>query len=151
MNTTNQVFMEGKMKTNAKKDSGFTLVEVVVATFILVLGFLSLSQLVISSMQASTISRHTVAATSIGQSKMEELLAAGYDSVSSGSETVDSYYTVAWTSTVGSVNSVMNIDLSVGWTDHRGTERSVELSSLVSEARSGLGGIAFTNIPVFSP
>lgn len=138
------------------RDDGFSLVEVLVASFLLVIGFLALSRLVIGMMMAADLSRRTMGASSIAQGKMEDLLAGGFDAASSGSEGVDlddvaNYYTVAWTSTVSSVASIKDVSVATKWTDHRGKQHQVELESMLTEERSGMGGMSFTNIPIFAP
>lgn len=146
MNTIDET---GRDKNPAS--AGFSLMEVVVAGFLLVLGFLAISRLVIGMMGGADLSRHTMEATGIAQGKIEDLLASGFDAASNGTETVDGYYTLAWTSTVSSVSSIKDISVTTEWTDHRGKQHSVELKTMLSEDRMGIGSMSFTNIPIFAP
>lgn len=130
---------------------GFTLLEVMVASFLMVMGFLALSGLVIGMMRGANLSRHTVRATGIAQSKIEEIRSGGYETADSGSETVESYYSLTWTSAVSSVSTIKNVSVAASWTDHTGKEHDVELKTMLTEERSGIGNMSFTNMPVFAP
>lgn len=138
-------------KDEMGSDSGFSLTEVIVATFLMVVGFMALSQLLIGTMAASTLSRHTMTATSVAQSKMEELLANGYENLSNGSNTAESYYDVSWTNSATSVSTLKKITVVVAWTDHRENQHDVEMSSLICEKREGLEGVSFSDFPVLAP
>lgn len=63
---------------------GFTLVEVVVAISILVVGILAIIQLFPIGMTANRISRQTTQANNLAQEKMEEIISFHYDDLTTG-------------------------------------------------------------------
>lgn len=143
---------EKQLNSSAQSDrQGFSLVEVVVAGFLMVVGFLALSRLIIGMMSAADLSRHTMEATSLAQGKIENIITSGYDAASSGSETVDGYYTLNWTSSVSSVSSVKDVAVTTEWTDRHGEKHDVDLNTMLAKRRTRTGNLSFTNIPVLMP
>lgn len=68
-----------------KDQSGYTIVELLVAIFVAAILTLTITQLISSSTRVSQSSRDMVAATSFAENKIEELRSAGYSSLSVGS------------------------------------------------------------------
>jgi len=140
-----------RVAVKTERCGGFTLVEVIVASFLMVIGFMALSGLLLGMMRGADLSRRTMTASGLAQSKIEELMQAGFADAAGGSETVDSYYTVSWTSTVSSVSTIKDVSVAASWVDHAGVGHSVQLNTMLCEERSGAGSISFTNMPVFKP
>jgi prepilin-type N-terminal cleavage/methylation domain-containing protein len=59
-------------------ESGFTLVEVIVAAMILVIGLLSLAQLLAVSIRAESMARNGAEATRLAQGQLDALMKAGF-------------------------------------------------------------------------
>jgi len=66
---------------NKRKTNGLTLIEVIIAIFVLSMGFLSVVQLYPLGIKTSRISYHQTVASSLGQEKIEEMLSKSYDEV----------------------------------------------------------------------
>ncbi|MBW1698731.1 MAG: prepilin-type N-terminal cleavage/methylation domain-containing protein [Deltaproteobacteria bacterium] len=69
-----------------KKDSGFTLVEVLVTMVILAIALLGMAALLAGIMQGNTYSNMVTTATTLAQEKLEEVRRIGYSGVESGEE-----------------------------------------------------------------
>lgn len=67
---------------------GFTLIEVLIALFVLTVVLLSLSAVVVSVMRATVQSEETATATTLMQDKIESLKNASFSSLSSGSDVI---------------------------------------------------------------
>jgi len=63
------------------RDSGFTLIETVIAMLVLTIGLLGMAALSISVMQGNKSSNRISTATALAQDKMEELRGLGYDNL----------------------------------------------------------------------
>ena len=109
------------MKTKKKSDQrGFTLFEVLISMFILAVGLLGMSSMVVSVMRATAQSKETSAATVLLQDKMESLrntatnaLTPGNDSTSMGNIT----YLRQWA--ISTVGNLKTITVTVNWTSAR--------------------------------
>ncbi|MCX6807087.1 MAG: prepilin-type N-terminal cleavage/methylation domain-containing protein [Candidatus Berkelbacteria bacterium] len=66
-----------------KQNKALTLLEVIIATFIFLVGLLSVVQLYPLSYKVNRISNHLTIASSLGQEKIEELLSKDYSETSS--------------------------------------------------------------------
>ena len=71
--------------------------------------------------------QHT-AATFLAQDKIEELVAAPYDTVASGSDSTQSM-SRAWT--VATVGNYKTVDVSISWTSMDGAARSTQLKTIL--------------------
>ncbi len=67
-------------KPGVGSDGGFTLVEVIVAAMILVVGLLSLAQLLGVSIRAESLARNGAEATRLAQGQLDALMKANFDS-----------------------------------------------------------------------
>ena len=107
------------MKHN--NDSGFTLIEVLVAIALLSIGLLALGMMQAYFAEGNARSRQLTHATDVGINKVEELANDNSLSAGSYSETVTDYplrYVLNWTVTNDTTPTgarVFDIDLSVNW------------------------------------
>jgi len=80
------------------KEAGFTLIEVLIALFVLAFGILGLTKMQISAIQGNGDAKRFSTATAIGQAQIEALMSLGYGAVVNGSNVVNGY-AVQWTVT----------------------------------------------------
>lgn len=100
------------------KDRGFTLVEVLVALFILSVGLLAMSAMVVSVMRATAQGKETTTAATLLQDKMESLKNSGISSLTSGSDSPavgNITYSRQWN--ISSANNLTTITVNVNWID----------------------------------
>jgi type IV pilus assembly protein PilV len=108
---------------------GFTLIEVLIALLILLVGMAGVLSLQLTSMKATSFSRHATEASSLAEDKVEDLrtvpltsprFASGTDQVDSrGVADPDGLYTRSWTITPGAETTIITV--SVSWSE-RGNE-----------------------------
>ena len=111
------------------EERGFTLIEVLIALLILMVGMAGILSLQLTSMKATSFSRHATEASSLVEDKVEELrtvpltsarFANGTDKVDSrGVADAEGIYTRTWTLAPGIETTIVNV--SVSWTE-RGNE-----------------------------
>jgi len=107
-------------------ETGFTLIEVMIALVIFSIGILGVAAMQIDFIQGNATARGVTEAANQASGKLEELVALSYDSVVSTNETVGDY-TLNWTVThpdpdgSGTVNDDEDqfklIQLTVSWND----------------------------------
>ena len=113
--------------------SGFTLIEVMIAIFVLVVGLLGVAGVATTIINGNTFGKEITTATTLAQDKMEELKGTAYPSIVSGSDTQESIYTRTWTATPGSPAAGMKtIEVAVAF-PWKGTTHNVTLKTLVAE------------------
>lgn len=115
-----------------KSNYGFSLLEVMIAMVILSVGLLALARMQAYFAQGSGDSRYLTHAVDVGLSKIEELKAANFDSISSNSSTNTDYnrpFYLNWT--VTSHQYSKKIDLTVTFNDG-GRNKTVNLVGIVS-------------------
>ena len=76
------------MSTVHCNNSGFTLIETVIALLVLTIGLLGMASLAISVMQGNKSSNQISTATALAQDKMEELRGLGYKDLPGSDSTV---------------------------------------------------------------
>ena len=64
-----------------QRQSGFTLIEVLIAISILTIGLLAVAKMQVSAIQGNYFSNNTTTALSLAQQKMEDLLGKAYNTV----------------------------------------------------------------------
>ena len=77
-----------------KKNSGFTLVETLIALAILMIAVLAIVQLFPLGLKASHQAKNTTLATNLAQAKMEELISESYSNLAVGTTTEESLSTI---------------------------------------------------------
>lgn len=73
-----------------KNQKGFTLIELIVAIFILVVGISAVLQMFPLGIQTAKTAQMATVAAQLGQAKIEEIISKSYDEISVG-ETTESY------------------------------------------------------------
>ena len=121
--------------------SGFFLIEAVVAFLLLAFTTLGLSSFMLTTIETNRDARRITAATNLAQDKMEELRGLAYTAVVSGSDgefneeggTTGArvIYSRSWSVTEDSPESgLKSIRVQVGWTDKKG-DRDVSLQTII--------------------
>lgn len=118
---------------NRHRRNGFTLVEILVAVFILVVGILGVISVATTVINGNAFGKRITTATALAQEKMEELKNMAYASVVNGSDTQESIYTRTWTVTTDSPAAGMKtIEVAVTF-PWESTTRNVTLKTIRAE------------------
>lgn len=116
-----------------KNNSGFTLVEVLIAAVLIVIGLVGMAVLSGEVVQRDSRSEKSSIATTLAQEKVEDLknqaLNAALENTDSGNDTVDTIYTRTWTITNGGEGNLTQVAVTVTWP----TNESVSLSTLIRQ------------------
>jgi len=122
---------------------GFTMIEVLIAVVVLIIGIAGVIGLQVSSTRLTSHSRHATEATQIGVAKVEELRTSTLlNLVSSGTplkvnaqglEDPNGFYDLSWLIRQETVNNVYNIHVTVEWAEQGNTSdiRSVSFATQV--------------------
>jgi prepilin-type N-terminal cleavage/methylation domain-containing protein len=103
-----------------KKESGFTIIELLIALFILSFALLAISSMVYSVMNSTSLSKETAAATTLMQDKLESLKNTVVSSLTSGNDAIQLgsvNYLRQWT--IAPSANTRTITVSVNWTSRR--------------------------------
>jgi prepilin-type N-terminal cleavage/methylation domain-containing protein len=103
---------------NKNRESGFTMIELLIALFVLTVGLLAISSMVYSVMNATSLSKETSTATALMQDKMENLKHTAVSSLTSGNDTItlgNMDYLRQWN--VATAANTRTITVTVNWTD----------------------------------
>jgi len=116
-----------------RNNKGFTLVEIMIAIFILVIALLGLISVTVMVIKGNSFSKTMTTATTLAKDKMEELKNTGYGSLASDTDTVESIYTRTLIVTPDSPAANMKtIEVKVEW-DWQGATRNVTLRTIVAQ------------------
>lgn len=118
-------------------ERGFTLIEVLMALLILLIGVAGVLTLQVTSMRATSFSRHATEAAVVGEDKLEAFRTISPDTLSSGSDEVDSRgvltsdgpYTRTWN--VADMGSHLDVVVEVGWLERGAEPYTVTLATKV--------------------
>jgi len=113
---------------------GFTLIEIMIAIFILMVGLLGVAGVATTVINGNAFSNRVTTATTLAQDKMEELKGTAYSSITTGGpETQGSIYTRTWTVTPDSPAAGMKtIEVAVAF-PWKGTAHNVTLKTMVAQ------------------
>lgn len=118
------------------REQGFTLVEILIALFILVVGILGTIAVTATVVSGNSLAKRTTTASTLAQHKMEELKNADYDGLASstGPETVDALYQRSWIVSAADTPltgmKTVAVTVSFAW---KGAMRTVTLKTIVAE------------------
>lgn len=113
--------------------NGFTLIEVMIAVLVLVVGLLGVAGVATTVINANTLGKEITTATTLAQDKLEELKGTAYSNIASGSDTQGSMYTRTWTSTSDSPATGMKTIEVIVQFPWKGTTRNITLKTMVAE------------------
>jgi type IV pilus assembly protein PilV len=132
--------IEAMMKKSVSDQKGFTLIEVMIAIFLLVAALLGLASVTTSVIKGNSFSQTLTTATTLAKDKMEELKATAYISLPAGPVTdyasangtvqtsaTGSYYTRFWTAPG---TNTKTITVTVIWPTNQTGQRTVELKTI---------------------
>ena len=113
--------------------SGFTLIEVMIAIFILTVGLLGAAGMAATVINGNAFSKEITTAATLAQDKMEELKNTDYASVASGGpEIQQSIYTRTWTvaaDTLAAGIKTIEVKVEFPW---KGNTHNVTLKTIVA-------------------
>lgn len=117
---------------------GFTLIEVLIALLVLMVGMAGILSLQLTSMKATGFSRHATEASSLAEDKVEDLRTVPLNSArfTSGSDQVDArgvasqdgLFTRTWTITPRTDTTVVTV--SVAWSERGGEPYTISMSDM---------------------
>jgi type IV pilus assembly protein PilV len=101
-----------------QQECGFSLIELLIAVFILSVVLLAISSMVYSVMRSTSNSKETTTATTLMQDKMETLKNTNLTSLAPGNDTVrlgDIDYLRQWS--ISTTGNIRTITVTVNWTN----------------------------------
>jgi prepilin-type N-terminal cleavage/methylation domain-containing protein len=115
---------------------GFTVVEVLIALLVLLIGMAGILSMQLTSVQATAFSRHATEASVLAEDKMEELRTMPTAALADASDQVDArgvldpqgLYTRAWT--IASVPPHLAITVTVSWLEQGGEPYDIALTTM---------------------
>jgi type IV pilus assembly protein PilV len=123
--------------------SGFSMLELLIALIVLSVGLLALAGLQQTAIESNAASQHLTSSTFLAESKMHELKTDGYASLSNGTfsdanNPIDEegqaggIFTRTWTVSTMGVNT-KQVAVTISWQDQIGGYRSSSLHTIVSD------------------
>jgi type IV pilus assembly protein PilV len=124
------------LRVRVKNETGFTVIEALVAMAIFAVAVLGLAVSATSVIRGNHTSLLQTTANNIAQDKLEELKSKTSANIISGGPAVQTInsetFSTTWTVTSGSpVSGMKRIDVTVTWTDYQ--SRTLTVSSAVKE------------------
>ena len=118
------------------EEGGFTVVEVLIALLVLLIGMAGMLSLQLTAMKATGFSRHATEASILAEDRMEYLRTAPLASLVDGTDQVDArgvvdstgLYTRTWTLTPATETTT--IAVSVSWLEQGGEPYTITMSTL---------------------
>ncbi len=115
-------------------NGGFSMVENIVAIFVIVVAMLGLISTSVMVVKANSFAKTMTTATTLAQDKIESMKNTRYADLASGSDTVQSFYTRRWTVTGDlPAASMKTIEVRVEWS-WQGSVHDVTVKSIVSNS-----------------
>jgi prepilin-type N-terminal cleavage/methylation domain-containing protein len=121
-----------------KRSNGFSLIEVMIALFILAIALLALAGLMVSTIKNNSFGSHMTEATTFAQDKLEQLRAAPWASIAAGADTKTGatgiIYARNWTVANNPNGDQAWVTITMNWTDPTAkTNHSINLRAAVSQ------------------
>ena len=115
------VVMSGKTTAKSERhmnDRGFSLMEVMIAMVIFVIGFLAVGSMQISAIRGNGGAREATEAATRATDQLETLIALPYDRIVSGGPVTQGAYTVSWNVADDTpLPNIKTITVTVNWLD----------------------------------
>ena len=128
--------------TGLRDNKGFTLIEIMIAIFILVVALLGLISVTVMVIKGNSFSKTMTTATTLAKDKMEEMKNLGYSGTSSsdittteGYNSITNYPTYKRDTKIDVASpaaGMKTIEVKVEW-KWQGTDRNVTLKSIVAQ------------------
>lgn len=146
-----------------KKILGFSLLEAVIAAFVAAVGLLGFAQLQTVALFNSNDSRLRTEALNLAQEQIETLrnfaTQSDYDNISSNGSTLNILITgmaasfdLTWTTVaVNTTIDAIETNVQVTWTDARGGDQLVQLTSYIASADPVKGGMSLVDFTAAAP
>ena len=120
------------------RSKGFSLVEVVIALFILAISLLALAGLMVSTTRNNSFGGHMTEAATIVQDKLEQLRGSPWASIIAGADTAVGAtgisYARSWTVAANPTGDQRWVTITVNWTDPTAkSNHTINVRSVVSE------------------
>jgi type IV pilus assembly protein PilV len=116
-----------------KRSNGFSLIEVIIALFILAVALLALAGLMVSTTKNNSFGGHMTEASTFAQDKVEELKVSSWGNVVSGADTragsTGINYSRTWTVTDNTNGTQRWVNIRVNWNDL--TSHSINFLSVI--------------------
>jgi len=130
--------LPARMLRRRDRSRGFTLIEIMIATLLLVVALLGIVSTSVIVTQTNTFSKTMTTATTLARAKMEVLKNTDYDGLTGGTEMVESVFTRTWTVTNNTpATDMKTIEVNVTWTWQAGANPTypsfVNLRSIVAK------------------
>ena len=124
------------MKRRRTQQDGFTVVEVLIALLILVIGFAGILSLQLTAMKSTSFSRHATEASILAEDKIEELRTIPMPALADGTDTVDArgvdddagLYTRTWTVVPGT--STTTVTVAVTWNEQGSEPYTIRMATM---------------------
>ncbi len=121
-----------------KRSKGFSLIEVVIALFILAICLLALAGLMVTTTRNSSFGGHMTEAATIAQDKLEQLRGAPWASVLAGADTqvgaTGISYARSWTVAANPNGDQRWVTVTINWTDPTANStHTINVRSVVSQ------------------
>ena len=118
------------------QQGGFTVVEVLIALLVLLIGMAGMLSLQLTAMKATGFSRHATEASILAEDRLEYLRTAPVISLTTGSDTVNAggvvddtgLYSRTWTITPGA--ELTTITVAVAWQEQGADDYTISMSTL---------------------
>ncbi len=121
-----------------RREEGFTLIEVLIALLVLMVGMAGILSLQLTSMKATGFSRHATEASSLAEDKVEDLRTVPLTSgrFANGTDQVDArgvadntgLYTRTWTITPQTDTTIVTV--AVSWNERGGEPYTITMSDM---------------------
>jgi len=114
-----------------RQTSGFTLLEILMATAVFSIGIAGSVGLMGWINRAGAFNSRIIQATAAGQAVLEEIRNGGYADARSGTDT-NGMFDMSWTVATGS-SLMKTVSLSVSWENQDGISKSVDVSTILTD------------------